>query len=500
MAPSARLFLLATAAAAASSEVPPPIALDDQALEADDACLAGGADCSLNALQRREHRSAAPDMPVSAKSLGLHRLKRSRQRRETTGHIGDGRLEGAAWADYAVNATIGHQTFQVIVDTGSSTFAVAAAPGEGCWEYYTGPCMHHSIAAYYGSGNWTGDVCTGPEVTLAGLSAGSPLFAGIKTQDNFLMDCSKSNNPSGIISEGIVGMAYQELISGFDGVPLFDSVVQATGIPNIFSMQCCGWQGGKAAGGQLVLGGVDSSLYTGEFQYTPITRHAWFCVNLVEAYVDGSELPPPMPAPVCPETFPVVPCFLFPCGVSNAQCSGGLCQCPAGSCFANSQDGLWDCVSMQEPFKPFARLHQLGALQSGESEEAREKLGQAPQDCNAIIDSGTSEIVLGKEDYHTVITQLQTVADEVEGGAQCVRESMLTYFPDVIIHLEGDVKLSVPATTYFQPRPDDSGCYVLFIGRGGAQAIIGQPMMEAYYTVFDKENDRIGFAPIAGCS
>jgi len=26
-----------------------------------------------------------------------------------------------------------------------------------------------------------------------------------------------------------------------------------------------------------------------------------------------------------------------------------------------------------------------------------------------------------------------------------------------------------------------------------------QPLMEAYYTIFDRANKRVGFAPIAGC-
>ena len=53
---------------------------------------------------------------------------------------------------------------------------------------------------------------------------------------------------------------------------------------------------------------------------------------------------------------------------------------------------------------------------------------------------------------------------------------------------------------YYQPVPG-SDCLELLITSGGfgEPNIIGQVMMESYYTVFDRENKRIGFAPIAGC-
>uniref|UniRef100_A0A7S4T566 Peptidase A1 domain-containing protein n=1 Tax=Alexandrium monilatum TaxID=311494 RepID=A0A7S4T566_9DINO len=485
----ALLFLTAVGAVPASADEAAPS--DLEALATDDACALDSATCGLNALQLKRQRAAPSQaqLPGKTAALRFRRVKRAEQRRETDGHIHDGRLEGAAFADYAVQTTIGGQEFQVIVDTGSSTFAVSAAGGKYCPVHYDGPCTDHAIAAYYGSGNWSGLVCGGPQVKLAGLSAGTPVFAGIKEQNNFLTQCTGDNH--GIISNGIVGMAYRELIEGFDGVPLFDSVVSASGIPNIFSMQCCGWKGGEAAGGQLVLGGVDSSLYTGDFQFTPITRHLWFCVEFEDIFVEDSSPPTPRPPPrTCSEQFPSIPCFLIQCGAVDAVCQDGFCTCPEGTCY--DPDSV-DCVPVSG-----VSLQQLGALRS----EGKGRKGAYMPDCPAIIDSGTSEIVLTTDLYQSVMHSIQSAATEVlSPGAECVGEDDLDSFPNVIIKLGGGVRLSVPPTTYFQPSPVRPGCYLLFIGKTEhAPSIIGQPLMEAYYTVFDKENDRIGFAPIAGCN
>jgi len=480
------VFLIG-AVAAAESMIPADV--EAEALAADDTCAAGSTGCSLNALQRkgRSFLNLEAKLRQPVQSLRMHRHKR-RRHRETAGHINDGRLEGAAFADYSVDATIGGRTFQVIVDTGSSEFAVAASSGDGCWEYYSGPCTNQSLAAYYGSGSWQGYVCGGPEVHLAGLSAGTPVFAGITEQDNFLTKCSQS---TGIVNEGIVGMAYQGLISGFDAVPLFDSVVETTGVPNIFSMQCCGWHGGEAAGGQLVLGGVDSQLYTGEFQFTPVTKELYFCVELEDIYVEGYPRPPPMPVMEC-QSFPFIPCFMFPCGDAYASCNDGICQCPSGQCFNATGKGM--CSSPGD-----MSMRELGASTHSATDDKVQDNAGVPG-CPAIIDSGTSEIILTPEHYHRVMHVLQPLSNQLTQNAFCIVESMLESFPTVTIQLGGNVVLSVPPTTYLQPHPNESGCYLLFIGRKDqGPSIIGQPLMEAYYTVFDKETARVGFAPIAGC-
>eukprot|EP00913_Durusdinium_trenchii_P028688 g26904.t1 len=105
----------------------------------------------------------------------LTKLRRLQSRREPA----SSGLIGAAWSDFAVEVVVGEQIFPVIVDTGSSTFAVPARPVAGCQSFYTGVCEGRALEARYGSANWTGRVCFGPEVEVAGLGAGRISFAGI---------------------------------------------------------------------------------------------------------------------------------------------------------------------------------------------------------------------------------------------------------------------------------------------------------------------------------
>ena len=64
----------------------------------------------------------------------------------------------------------------VIVDGGSSTFAVAASDENGdCSTYYTGTCDGATVSTQYGSGSWSGSACSGVAVQMAGADAGKLL-------------------------------------------------------------------------------------------------------------------------------------------------------------------------------------------------------------------------------------------------------------------------------------------------------------------------------------
>jgi len=343
-----------------------------------------------------------------------------------------GSLEGAAYADYSVRVTVAGQTLEVIVDTGSSTLAVAASASDNCATYYTGSCDGQTVGDSYDSGSWSGHACSGAHVSFEGLSAGQPAFGGIQTQHAFLTDCASS---SGIpISEGIVGMAYSTLISsGSPFTPLFDSVrTQNPDIPDVFSMQCCGWDGTTAGTGTLVLGGTDSSLYTGSWQYTPITAETYYCVSLTGVTTSS--------------------------GDSSSSSSTTTTTSSRPRFFSYDYDNI---------------------LASG-------TLGAS--DCTAVIDSGTSAIALDTQ-YATVISALQ-------GSGNVCSTAERDAFPDLVLHFDG-ATLSVPPSKYYQPL--GNGCYRLFVTATSTGSIIGQAMMEQYYTVFDRANSRVGFATISGC-
>jgi len=344
-----------------------------------------------------------------------------------------GGLEGAAYADYAVDVEItdgsSTTTLRVIVDSGSSTFAVAASSGDGCMDYYPGTCNGASCGVNYGTPSdptsWSGHVCSGASVTLEGLSAGTPDFGGIQTNQGFLNDCSSSGG--GPISEGILGMAYASLANAPLTTPLFDSIVnQNSDIANIFSMQCCSWNGRAAGTGTLVLGGSDSSLYSGNLQYTKVTSQTYYCVSMSSA-----------------------------------------------------------TTSSRRQLSTKRELFGGGDSYDSSSEET-------PSDCATIIDSGTSAILL-TSDY-------TDVTDQMPSSDTCVSDSDVSNYPDIVLTFPGyngaaDVVLTVPPSRYLQPS--SSGCRQLMVSQtSGGQNIIGQAMMEEYYTEFDRVNNRVGFAPL----
>jgi hypothetical protein len=333
-------------------------------------------------------------------------------------------IEGSVSIDYSVQLTVGGQEFRALVDTGSSLLALAAAPtSAGCTQFYTGNCSGGSIEQSYGSGSWTGRVCMEALVSMGGLSAGSPRFAGILAVHRFLAQCAPG--VTSVLAQGIVGMAYPSLLPTGADAPtqtLMDSVVQQSGISDIFSMQCCGWDGAAPGGGTLVLGGIDPSLYTGKIAYTPVTNPSFYCVQM-----------------------------------SSPASSDGT----ADLCGADSRDG------------------------------------------NAVVDSGTSYLQLTADAYNAI---LAPVAEKLNREVAQLASIPLTAtdlseldLPNLEIILAGGVTLSIPPHKYYQPYPRNGKyCYLLWVKQGDFN-ILGQVVLEAYYTVFDRENDRVGFALIAGC-
>ncbi|CAJ1332569.1 unnamed protein product [Effrenium voratum] len=131
--------------------------------------------------------------------------------------------------------------------------------------------------------------------------------------------------------------------------------------------------------------------------------------------------------------------------------------------------------------------------------------------CSGIVDSGTSSIVMPKDVHEQVLDALNQVASARRLRSSCLSELELEYFPDMIVRLDSvsdeTIELRIPAKQYFQLDPGAT-CRSLYLrsshtlnsGLGEIPGfILGQPLLETYYTVFDKEKKRIGFAPLKGC-
>jgi hypothetical protein len=191
---------------------------------------------------------------------------------------------------YAANVDIGGETFQLLVDTGSTSLGVA---GKGCTNCSVTPLYTPSATStdekttatsQFGSGSWSGEVYQ--DQVGFGSDPSVPVnFVAITSQTSFFQQGSTCG---GQPYQGIIGFdrALAE-VKGTDG--FFDQFVAGKGVANVFATQLCD------NGGTLWLGGFDSSFTTGAMQYTPVTTDAfssaYYTVNLASITVGSTTVP-----------------------------------------------------------------------------------------------------------------------------------------------------------------------------------------------------------------
>ncbi|XP_072342616.1 beta-secretase 1 isoform X2 [Scyliorhinus torazame] len=208
-------------------------------------------------------------------------------------------LRGKSGQGYYVEMTIGTppQKLNILVDTGSSNFAVGAAAHPFLKRYYrrnlsnTYRDLRKSVYVPYTQGKWEGELGTdivcvphGPNVSVRAN------IAAITESDKFFINGSNW--------EGILGLAYAEIARPDENLePFFDSLVKQTRVPNIFSLQLCGTgfsfndsDSASSVGGSMIIGGVDSSLYLGNIWFTPIRKEWYYEVIIVKIEINGRDL------------------------------------------------------------------------------------------------------------------------------------------------------------------------------------------------------------------
>jgi hypothetical protein len=129
---------------------------------------------------------------------------------------------------------------------------------------------------------------------------------------------------------------------------------------------------------------------------------------------------------------------------------------------------------------------------------------------NAIVDTGTNSLVLAPDVFAAVLDGLNSVNSQFPRLLQStqpvpVRQIKLAAWPDIVFVLEGpagDVPLKVTPETYWQldsPSPNLASPVVSGLSAPNPnQSILGLPLLNNYYTVFDRSagNGIIRFAPI----
>jgi hypothetical protein len=133
---------------------------------------------------------------------------------------------------------------------------------------------------------------------------------------------------------------------------------------------------------------------------------------------------------------------------------------------------------------------------------------------NSIVDSGTNSLVLPSDLYQAVIAAFETLngdfatllRDATAQGAVSQSSLDLAGWPEISFVMQGqdggDVTLTCAPTTYWQTDAPRAGYAMFQINDGGTfpVSILGLPLFNNYYTVFDRTENPYGtinFAPIA---
>ncbi|XP_054734346.1 lysosomal aspartic protease-like [Anastrepha obliqua] len=184
------------------------------------------------------------------------------------------------------------QDFLVVFDTGSSNLWVPSSTcptsNEACQKHnkYNSSASSTYVAngesfyIEYGSGSLSGYLSQ-DTVSVAGLSISKQVFAEAVDEPGTTFVYEPF--------DGIMGMAYQSLAIDDVVPPFYNLYSQGLISSNVFSFYLAR-AGTSDQGGEMILGGSDSSYYTGDLTYTSITEQAYWQFSLDGATIDGKTM------------------------------------------------------------------------------------------------------------------------------------------------------------------------------------------------------------------
>ena len=164
---------------------------------------------------------------------------------------------------YTAQLDIESQKFGVIVDTGSSTLAVAGSSCSGCTgaspKYTPGSMatdLKMTASAQYGSGSWNGELFSDTLGFGAGTSSVKVSFASMTSQTGFFDGSNQF--------QGLMGLGPDALLT--KGTTSYLDALAKTGMTDVEAFQLC-----DSGGGTMWLGGYDPAATSADPQYTPMS-------------------------------------------------------------------------------------------------------------------------------------------------------------------------------------------------------------------------------------
>lgn len=357
-------------------------------------------------------------------------------------------LANTASEPYAVDIQIGGKAFRLIPDTGSSDLVVPSSKcADNCdsTTTYAGPLKETKSQVSYGTGAGEGALANAL-INLGGLKTDANFVAilsnketnGVRLFPDEQHLCYQSKN-------GILGLAYAQLNS--EGADSLIGTLSKSGMPDGFAFQICNQYEGLERVGHLFLGGYPSKNIKGPIQYAKLFPDGPYGIRIKSISIAGAPIK-------------------FPDKLDAPQ-----------------QNGKTSAIS--------------------------------------VLDSGTTRIIMRtKKNTAALIAALKAaepvvffggtskdVGDGFYEGIQTVDDGELA--PDaqpLAIELEGlgdqNIQINVPMDQIFQTQPE--GTLRQTEVYGGTQTfgatLLGDTVFKGNMVIFDRTNNRIGFAKGANCT
>lgn len=334
------------------------------------------------------------------------------------------------------------QRLNVLIDTGSSNFAVAGPDQNMVDDYFnqskssTLQDLYARVRLKYTQGEWVGDLVS-DFVSLwpsSSLTTSRTPFTIITSSSKFFLRHAKW--------QGILGLAYPSLSRPDGNQPSFvDLIVSENQLSNVFGLQLCGsrrYDIDEDSAGHMAVGGVDTNTFQGNMFYTPIIREMYYEVVIADIDVGGKTLG--------------VPCGVFnnkrtivDSGTTNFLLPHSAFNALIGALKSWTSSGFWTGIPRQ-----FWERKQLICIPKGEMDFAT-----FPVIGVSLFNSESEafRLELRPEQYLRAVSKYRA----------------------------------------------SGSCYKLSIGPSGKSgdysgSILGAILMEGFYVVFDKSRKRIGWA------
>jgi len=401
-------------------------------------------------------------------------------------------------AQYFIEISVGTppQSFKVVPDTGSSNLWV---PSTTCDKTNIACALHakydHSKSSTYaangtvysiryGSGSCSGFM-SDDVVSVGGLSVTSQTFAEVTKEPGIAFVAAHF--------DGILGLGFASIaVTG--ATPWWYNAVDAHLVDEpVFAFYLNRVSGGD---GELLLGGVDSAHYTGDFAYVPLTNETYwefamdgvtvgdakFCDGGCRAIADSGTSLLAGPSAAVKEINKAIGAI----GVLAGECDQVI-----------EQYGQQIIDQVLNKLTPEEICDGLGLCGNGSS--AIKCLG-CKAAAEAAIQAAKSNSSI--HEIESIIEKACTLLPSPEGEST-VDCSKLDSMPDVTITIGGVPYVLTPKQYILEiSAAGQSECVSGFIGLdvpapAGPLWILGDVFLGAYYTKFDFGNKRLGFAKAA---